>query len=203
MLAQERLLASRVLLIADIADAEAVLAYLVGAGVGNIYLHTKLDVAARDSITDRMRDLNSDCAVAVGDPAAPDITDVDLIIAIVGDDVMLARLRAIYGHASKIALVLARLDVPAKLAVIPSRPPCLQCANAGELLAPIGSRLENAGFIAMLAALEAIKLLTCYASAPRPMLIEFNGYRASMRTLDSSAGFACGCRSARAPKANQ
>jgi hypothetical protein len=97
--------------------------------------------------------------------------------------------------------VLARLDVPAKLAVIPSRPPCLQCANAGELLAPVGPPANNAGYIAMLAALEAIKLLTQYAPAQKPTLLEFHGYGASTRTLDSSAGFACSCSSARTAKA--
>jgi hypothetical protein len=96
--------------------------------------------------------------------------------------------------------VLARLDVPAKLAVIPSRPPCLQCANAGELLAPVGPSADNAGFIAMLAVLESIKLLTQYAPAQKPTLLEFHDYQASMRTLDSVAGFACGCDGARTAK---
>jgi molybdopterin/thiamine biosynthesis adenylyltransferase len=199
--AQERLLASRVLLIANHIDAETVLAYLVGAGVGNIYLHANLDIAARDMITKRMRDLNSDSAVVVGDPGAADMTDVDLAIAIVSDDATLARLRSICGNASKIALVLARLDLPAKLAVIPSRPPCLRCANAGELLASTGSRIENVGFVAMLATLEAIKLLTRYDPAPQPTLIEFNSYQPSRRTLVPSAGIACGCRSVQESKA--
>jgi molybdopterin/thiamine biosynthesis adenylyltransferase len=199
--AQERLLASSVLLISNRADAEVVLAYLVGGGVGSIDLRSDLDIAARDRITDRMRDLNSDSVVVMGDTAEADVVNADLMIAIVGDDATLARTRALYDRLSDSALVIARLDVPAKLAVIPSRPPCLQCANSGELLAPIGSRVENAGFIAMLAALEAIKLLTRYASAMQPALIEFNGYRASKRTLASSAGLACGCSAARTTKA--
>jgi hypothetical protein len=199
--AQERLLASRVLLIANHADAETVLAYLVGAGVGNICLHANLDLAARDLIIGRMRDRNSDSAVVIGDAAAPDMTNVDLAIAIVGDEAALARVPAVYDRLSDSALVIARLDVPAKLAVIPSRPPCLQCAKAGELLAPAGPRADTAGFVAMLAALEAIKLLTRYAPAPQPTLIEFNGYQPSRRTLVPSAGIACGCRSPRASKA--
>ena len=204
--AQERLLASRVLLIANYADAEAVLAYLVGAGVGNIDLRSDLDIAARGTIIARMRDLNADSAVVIGDAAAADVMNIDLAIAIVGDDATLVRARALCDRASNSAdrprfgTVLARLDVPAKLAVIPSRPPCLQCANAGELLAPVGPSADNAGYIAMLAALEVIKLLTQYAPAQKPTLIEFSGYQASMRTLASVAGFACGCDGARTAK---
>jgi hypothetical protein len=178
--AQERLLASRVLLISNYADAEALLAYLVGAGVGKIYLCANIDEARGDTIIARMRDLNSDSFVVIGDALAADELNVDLAIAICD-------------RMSNFALVLARLDVPAKLAVIPSRPPCLQCANAGELLAPVGSPADNAGFIEMLAALEAIKLLASYASVQKPTLVEFKGYETSTRTLDSMAGFACGC----------
>jgi molybdopterin/thiamine biosynthesis adenylyltransferase len=204
--AQERLLTSRVLLIANYADAEAVLAYLVGAGVGNIDLRSDLDIAARGTIIARMRDLNSDSTVVIGDAAAADIMKIDLAIAIVDDDATLVRARALRDRASNSAdrprfgTVLARLDVPARLAVIPSRPPCLQCANAGELLAPVGPPAYNAGFIAMLAVLEAIKLLTHYPSAQKPTLIEFSGYQASMRTLDSVAGFACACCGVRTAK---
>jgi len=153
--AQERLLASRVLLISNYAEAEALLAYLVGAGVGKIYLCANIDEARGDTIIARMRDLNSDSFVVIGDALAADELNVDLAIAIVGDHDTLSRARALCDRMSNFALVLARLDVPAKLAVIPSRPPCLQCANAGELLAPVGSPADNAGFIEMLAALEA------------------------------------------------
>jgi molybdopterin/thiamine biosynthesis adenylyltransferase len=201
--AQERLLASRVLMISNYADAEAVLAYLVGAGVGNIYLRSDLDVAPRDTITARMRDLNSDSTVVIEDVAATDIANIDLAIAIVGDDTTLARVRALYDLPSNIALVLARLDAPAKLAVIPSRPPCLQCANAGELLAPVGPPTDNDGFVAMMAALEAIKFLTRHAPALKPTLIEFSGYEASTRTLDLIGGFACGCGGARTAKVSE
>jgi hypothetical protein len=200
--AQERLLASRVLLIANYADAEAVLAYLVGAGVGNIDLRSDLDIAARGTIIARMGDLNFDSTVVIRHAAA-DIVNVELAIAIVGDDATLDRARALCDRPSNIALLLARLDVPAKLAVISSRPPCLQCANAGELLAPVGPRADNAGFIAMLAALEAIKLLTRNAAALKPTLTEFSGYEASTRTLDSIAGFVCGCGGTRTAKVSE
>ena len=211
--AQERLLASHVLLIANNAEAETVLAYLVGAGVGNIHLQANLDLATRDTIIARLRDLNSDSAVVIGDAAA-DIVDLDLMVAIVSDDATLARTAAASDRRSNLAgqpgmgadqpgfgIVLARLDAPAKLAVIPSRPPCLRCANAGELLAPIRRLADHARFIATLAALEAIKLLAHQAAEPNPALIEFNGYESTRRTLDASAGIACGCGSTRATKA--
>jgi hypothetical protein len=200
--AQERLLASRVLLISNY-DAEAVLAYLVGAGVGKIYLRANLDEAGGDTILARMRDLNSDSAVVIGDAAAANELNVDLAIAIVGDDAALSRARALCDRMSNFAIVIGRLDFPAKLAVIPSRPPCLQCANSGELLAPVGPLADNTAFIAMLAALEAIKLLASYASAQKPTLVEFNGYETSTRTLDSMAGFACACEAVRAAKVRE
>jgi hypothetical protein len=64
----------------------------------------------------------------------------------------------------------------------------------------VGPPAYNAGFIAMLAVLEAIKLPTHYPSAQKPTLIEFSGYQASMWTLDSGAGFACGCDGTRTTK---
>lgn len=201
--AQERLLAARILLIANYADAEPTLAYLVGAGVGNLYLHAKLDSPVRERVIEAMRDLNSDSTVVIGDAASFDSTNVDLALSIMGDEAALEPARALSDRPSDSALVIARLDSPAKLAVIPSRPPCLRCANGGELLAPFGPRSDNAGFITMLAALEAIKLLTRYSPSLQPMLIEFNGYQSSLRTLGPSVGFGCVCGSIRGTKASE
>lgn len=198
--AQERLIAARILLVSDNADAEAVLAYLVGAGVGNIDLRANLDVALRDAIVARMRDLNSDSTVAIGAAGAPELANFDLAIAIVGDAATLDQARALCDRRSNFAIVLARVDQPAKLAVISARPPCPQCASAGELLAPIGPRADNAGFIATLAVLEAMKLLIRYAPTPKPTLVEFSGYESSARIFNSVAGAACGCDAARAAK---
>src|SRR6202158_1525796 len=66
-IAQERLLAARVLLIANHADGDSVLAYLVGAGVGQIDLRSNLDPAPSVAIIARMRDLNPDSTVRVVD----------------------------------------------------------------------------------------------------------------------------------------
>ena len=204
-LAQERLLASRVLLIAAEADAETVLAYLVGAGVGNISLQSDLDTAASSLIPARMRDFNSDSTVAVKTGAMSEDGGFDLALMIVGDDWSLDRSRDFCERLAhrvtasadnpeqRQAIVLARLDLPAKIAVIPQSPPCPRCASIRDLLAPFGTRAENANFIAMLAALEAVKLLARYDSAPRPTLIDFRGYETSARTIESLPATECAC----------
>src|SRR5260370_42487439 len=79
-------------------------------------------------------------------------------------------------------MVFARLDSQAKVAVLPSRPPCPVCAD-GDLLAPFEKRGENAGFVAMVAAVEALKTLGQYAGAPEPLMIEFNGYESKPRKM--------------------
>lgn len=211
--AQERLLAARLLLLGDCADT-SVLAYLVGAGVGQIDLCADLDPSARDSIVARMRDLNPDSTVRVRPRVAPDqaLGEFDLALLLVDDDSMLDHARAFFDRPNNVAanctphpapgferdfgIIFARLDQPARIAVIPRRPPCPRCANGGDLLAPLASidrRADNAGFVASLAALEAIKLLARFAPAPHPTLIEFRGYESSARILDSTPGSSCSC----------
>ena len=59
--AQERLLSSRIVVIASREDLEEPLAYLVGAGVGDIDLCVPgSDDASLRSLCDKMRDLNPD-----------------------------------------------------------------------------------------------------------------------------------------------
>src|SRR5260370_38985010 len=84
-------------------------------------------------------------------------------------------------------MVFARLDSQAKVAVLPSRPPCPVCAD-GDLLAPFEKRGENAGFVAMVAAVGALKTLVPYAGAPEPLMIEFNGYESKPRKCAMAAG---------------
>jgi hypothetical protein len=222
-LAQERLLASRVLLAANRSDFEAVLAYLVGAGVGRIDLHVGPHVAALNSIVARMHDLNSDSIVALG----PDFTGAghsqrqsgqeadsralggvspyfDLALVIVGDSVALKQARALFDRMNEAArysaTVFARLDLPARIAVLPEHPPCPRCANVGELLAPVRARAENTGFVATLAALEAVKLLSGFHAAAKSVLVEFNGYETSVRLIDSPSIASCACGTIRAPE---
>jgi hypothetical protein len=194
--AQERLLASRVLVIADHTGAPPALAYLVGAGVGHLDLPAQLDTPARDTLIARLHDLNPDSTVRVVAESAG-FADFDLALVLVDNHASLHQARALFDRpatpADNFAIVFARLDHPARIAVFPRRPPCPRCAGAGALLGPLDARSDNAGFVASLAALEAIKLLARFAPAPTPMLIEFRGYESSARVIDSTPGSICSC----------
>jgi len=199
-IAQERLLAARVLLLGTDLTDTGVLAYLVGAGVGNIDLPADCDPAACAGIIARMRDLNPDSTVRIRPRAANEsgeTAEFDLALVLAGDDAAVDQARALYDRPAKsadnFAIVLARLDQPARIAVIPRRPPCPRCARAGDLLGPIGARSANAGFVASLAALEALKHLARFAPAPNPTLIEFRGYESSARKIDSASASNCAC----------
>jgi hypothetical protein len=84
--------------------------------------------------------------------------------------------------------------------VFAEHPPCPRCANVGELLAPVCARAENTAFVATMAALEAVKLLSGFHAAAKSMLIEFNGYETSVRLIDSLAIASCACGTIRAPE---
>jgi molybdopterin/thiamine biosynthesis adenylyltransferase len=184
--AQERLLGSRALLIAPYDDVAEPLAYLVGAGVGEIDLCVPGCDSDLKPLCDRMRDLNSDSTVTYG--ASAQVPDFALIIA--GSTAVVEFTAA---ESSRIgAAVLARLDTPEKIAILPSPPPCIACAGA-DLLARFGARSTNAGFVAMLAAAEAIKLLAGYKPPASPSLVEFSGYETRTRTLAASASGRCAC----------
>ena len=191
--AQQRLLAARVLLAADFADA-GVLPYLVGAGVGHLALHAPLDSAA--PLISRLSDLNRDSTVRLA-PASGELAGFDLAVILIDNAAALDRARALYDRLAHLTgdfgIVLARLDQPPRLAVIPRRPPCPRCATAGDLLGPVGAPAANAGFVASLAALEAIKLLARFAPAPAPTLIEMRGYASSTRVIASAPGADCAC----------
>jgi hypothetical protein len=210
-IAQERLLAARILLIANHAHAVYVLAYLVGAGVGQIDLRSNLDLDPSAAIIARMRDLNPDSTVRVANIFASNLGEfgeLDLALVLVDDGATLDQARALFdpplhfaaNRVANFAIVLARLDQPARIAVIPRCPPCPRCASAGDLLAPVGERADNAGFIAALAALEAIKLLAHFDSAPKPTLIEFRGYESSARIISSTQSSSCACSTRAADK---
>ena len=187
---QERLLGCRLMLAGSLADAGPVLACMAGAGVGAIDVLTGGPDAARRTLVDRMRRLNSDVTIRSCDhPAAkPDLT-----LAIIGDGESLELARAVCD--SNGIIVLVRLDSPARIALFPSRPPCPVCADP-DLLARFGAAAENAGFVAMAAATLALKALAqAGAVAPAPTLIEFDGYRATPSRIKRRSGAsACSCR---------
>ena len=177
---QERLISARLMLVGKAADVASVLAYMVGAGVGEIRLQLAAsDTAEQDSLIMRAAQLNPEVVVK---PAAEDIGGLNLILEIGGDS---ETSEPILPHGlvcAEVPLIFVRLDEPASVAILPRRPPCPLCADA-DLNAPSKARGNNAGFIAMVAATEAFKLLACSAPPPSPMLLRFNGFACTTREL--------------------
>jgi molybdopterin/thiamine biosynthesis adenylyltransferase len=163
---QERLLAARMIIAGDARDIEAPLAYLVGAGVGTIFLKPSAD----QRVFTEKRELNPDVTVT-DEPKAP----IDVALAIIGSEA--ARkvadqiLRDVVVHAS----VIARLDTPGRITVIPD----MQSPQSAD--AQFGMRAEAADFIAMLATAEAFKLIAGYGENPARVTIEFDGYETRVR----------------------
>jgi hypothetical protein len=184
--AQERLLSSRLVIIGAFEDIEEPLKYLVGAGVGDIDLCVPSSTDAQlRSLCNKMRDLNPDSSVRYGSLAQVP----DLVFALLGSDEVVRFATA--EAPSTGPGVIARLDAPGKIALLPSPPPCLRCASAG-LLDAFGGRGEYAGLVAMLATTEALKLLAAYDSNVAPTLISFDGPKTIAQPLASS-GAACSC----------
>jgi hypothetical protein len=148
---QERLLASRILLVGDARDIEAPLAYLVGAGVGSISLKPSADHSLFIE------------------------KNFDLALVIIGSEAARKIAEEIANNSDVRALVIAQLDVPGKILVIPN------AHSAGTIDAGFGTRAEAADFIAMLATAEAFKLIAGYAENPPHATIEFDGYATTVR----------------------
>jgi len=189
---QERLLASRLMIVGGVADIEPALAYLVGAGVGTIFLRAPADdtAAAFAPVIGAMRDLNPDVAIQL----ASDTPDhLDLVLALASNSDTLENVRGFCSTRWNAPMIFARLDSQAKIAVLPSRPPCPACAG-GDLLATFTRRGANADFVAMVAAVETIKTLVRYTPLPEPLMIEFNGYESNPRKLAVRPGpVPCAC----------
>ena len=162
---QERLLASRLLLAGDARDIEAPLASLIGAGVGAIRVKSSAGPVA-------FAETNPD--VSVIDEGETGTFDLGLIV--VGSEAARKIAEKIARNRKVRALVVARLDLPGKIALMPD------AANP-SLTSTFGVRAEAADFIAMLATAEAFKLLAGYADKPSPAIIEFDGYATSVRVL--------------------
>ncbi|HZO80451.1 MAG TPA: ThiF family adenylyltransferase [Candidatus Binataceae bacterium] len=198
--AQERLLGAHAAVVAEPADAEGALAYLAGAGVGRI---TSYPLGAREAYEQRvahLRDLNPEVTVMLAGGAEGARRDADaltfpgLILALIGSartaEIAESVCRA-HRHAQA---VIARLDTPALVAVLPAPPPCALCADAEVLRAP-GERAANAGAVGMVAVTEAFKLLAGLEERPAPRLFEFTGYATTPRALARRAGGArCACQ---------
>lgn len=167
---QERLLVARVLLAGDSRDIESPLAYLIGAGVGTV---TVKAVGVIERIA-AMRELNPDVSLAVADESKG---RTDLALLIVGSKAARKVANEIANDRDVRALVIARIDTPGTIAVIPD---AHDSADA-SMLTEVGARSEAADFIAMLATAEAFKLLAGYSENPSRSIIEFDGYATKPR----------------------
>ncbi len=190
--AQERLLASHVAVVGTLDQVADLLAYLVGAGVGTIHLVAADEASRVDTITTRMSDLNPDVKVRANLTAA----DVDLTFAILSSQPALDALGTLPVSVLRGPGIIARLDAPARIAVLPAPPPCIRCADDdGELLAPFGKLAAEGEFVAMAATVEVIKFLAGYEPASEPSIIRFDGYASVARqaTRSKDRGGRCDC----------
>jgi hypothetical protein len=180
--AQERLLASRVAILAARKDESGAIAYLAGAGVGHIVLYPVSDGGASYSaLVERIGDLNPDVSVEIASDEMPELCD--LMLALIGDaPAAEAAARVAHEHRCR-ATIVARLDAPGRIALLPAPTPCPLCAEV-DLLSPPRERAGNAGAIAMVAVAEAFRLLAGVAGQqPEATLIEFDGYASRTRAL--------------------
>ena len=117
-----------------------------------------------------MHDLNPDVTVT-DELKAP----TDLALLIVGSEEARKIAEEIVKDSHVRALVIARLDEPGKIVVIPD------ARSARIVEAGFGTRAEAADFIAMLATAEAFKLIAGYAENPSHATIEFDGFETRVR----------------------
>ena len=184
--AQERLLKSRIVLLGDLAQIESPLAYLVGAGVGEIDLAISDLPAEAEALSMRMRELNPDVAVRTGH--APQ-AEYDLAAAFIASSASLDGALDLLREVPRRAFVVARLDYPAQIGVFPAPPPCPKCSH--QLFAPIGRRAGESGFVSMLATTEAFKLLARYAERPEATIIQFDGHASRSSVVRAAPGCIC------------
>lgn len=164
---QERLLGARILIAGDARDIEEPVAYLIGAGVGTINVKSSAGQIA-------LTETNPDVSINVAEETP---SNVDLALVIVGSEAARKIADEIARNRNAQALVIARLDAPGRIVVIPRAG-----SNADiSMLAAVGKRADAADFIAMLATAEAFKLLAGYVEDPRQAIIEFDGYTTAVR----------------------
>ena len=169
---QQRILASRIVIAGDPRDIEAPLAYLVGAGVGTITVRLAGGHGGFAKNIAAALELNPDVSVTIADgpPAS-----ADLALLILGTQ---AARKLVDDIDDVRAVVMARLDAPGKITVIPET----QGSRViDESMLAAGVRSEAADFIAMVATAEAFKLLARYDENPSPVTIEFDGYETRVR----------------------
>ena len=173
---QERLLGARMLLAGDARDIEAPLAYLAGAGVGTIAVRVAGDKDGFAGKIAAARELNADVSVTIAEESRD---RPGLALLIIGSKAARKVADEIASDRDVRAWVVARLDAPGKIAVIPDTHSRRRVD--ASMLAGVGTRSEAADFIAMLATAEAFKLIAGYAENPPRATIEFDGYETRVR----------------------
>jgi hypothetical protein len=187
--AQERLLSARLMLAGKARDVASVLHYMAGAGVGEIQLQLPAsDAATRDSLITSTTQLNPDVAI---EPGPESFGGVNLVLAICSDSESLELITSLQRPCARAPLIFCRLDEPPTMAILPGPPPCLFCADA-DLLGRLQRRSDNAGFVSMIAAAEAFKLLAG-AATPTPTLFRFTGYACATTGLRRPLDVQCAC----------
>ena len=164
---QDRLLAARILIAGDARDIEEPLAYLMGAGVGTINVKSSAGQVV-------INETNADVSINIEEETPG---DVDLALVIVGSEASRKIADEIARNRNAQALVIARLDAPGRIVVIPRADSDVDVS----MLAAVGRRAEAAEFIAMIATVEAFKLLAGYDEISRQIIIEFDGYATAVR----------------------
>ncbi|HVA68468.1 MAG TPA: hypothetical protein VNF45_04090 [Candidatus Binataceae bacterium] len=199
--AQERLLAARAIVVGVAGDIEAPIAYLAGAGVGEIAIAPCMDAAAYGSIIEHAAGLNPDVRVALAENGEADAGPAGAVLAILGGEAARARAARLLAARPRTPAVIARVDVPPAIAVLAAPPPCARCADWAALAPMRGEVARTRRFVAMVATVEALKLLAGPAglggTGEQPArLVEFTGggYAASTRVLARRVGATrCGC----------
>jgi hypothetical protein len=190
-IAQERLLAARLMLSGSRADVGLVLPYFAGAGIGHIrLLLPDGDTAGYAALIARVQSLNSDVSVSAADDGSNE--ECDLVVAI-GDNPLAAapRLSAVM-LASKVPSIIVSLAEPASVALFTSPPPCPICADLKP--ATTGPRSDYAGFVAMIAVAEGFKLLTRSLPISPPSLLHFNRFECAITPLrQKPRSIPCAC----------
>ncbi len=196
---QERLRTARVAIVAAPAAAETAALYLAGAGVGHIAIHPAAEPRTYRRLVGRMNDLDADVAVEIAAKDAEPAPGVgaDPVLALLGDAAAAAVAERLFRARRPRSAIVARLDSPGRIAMLPAPPPCPLCADA-KLLSAIGDRGANAGVVAMVAVAECLRMLAGVGEMSGPRVIEFTGLatRTAALTRRPSEGVAparCAC----------